>query len=151
LNCRRPASCFRLQSRHGVQRVEHLGTHAQCFYLSQRKCLGRHCVHRRNRRTYRPRGPVLRPGLSCVEHAGPNINRQEARCVFRGGWVSLCGGRRQRELECGATMWPTTREAVANMLEGRFWCSAVTIGSAGPAEEQDLFDSLITKASSRRP
>jgi hypothetical protein len=36
---------------------------------------------------------------------------------------------------------------VANMLEKRGFCSAVTIGSAGPAEDQDLFDSLIAKAS----
>jgi hypothetical protein len=38
---------------------------------------------------------------------------------------------------------------VANMLEGRVFFSAVTIGSASPAEEQDLFDSLIAKAARR--
>jgi hypothetical protein len=38
---------------------------------------------------------------------------------------------------------------VPNMLEGRRYFSAVTIGSTGPAEEQDLFDSLIVKASIR--
>jgi hypothetical protein len=32
------------------------------------------------------------------------------------------------------------------MLEGRMMFGAVTIGSADPAEEQDLFDSLIAKA-----
>jgi hypothetical protein len=36
--------------------------------------------------------------------------------------------------------------AVANMLEGRNSFGAVTIRSMGPAEEQDLFDSLIAKA-----
>jgi hypothetical protein len=38
---------------------------------------------------------------------------------------------------------------VADMLERRRECSgcgAVTTGSAGPAEEQDLFDLLIVKA-----
>jgi hypothetical protein len=39
-----------------------------------------------------------------------------------------------------------TWTAVANMLEGRRNFGAVTIGSADPAEEQDLFDSLIAKA-----
>jgi hypothetical protein len=40
-------------------------------------------------------------------------------------------------------MW----HSVADMLERRERFNAVTIGSAGPAEEQDLFDSLIAKAS----
>jgi hypothetical protein len=40
---------------------------------------------------------------------------------------------------------------VADMLEGRDHFCAVTIGSAGPAVEQDLFDSLIAKASNRCP
>jgi hypothetical protein len=43
--------------------------------------------------------------------------------------------------------------AVADMLESRFACCAVTVGTAGSVEEQDLFDSLIAKACSkfRRP
>ena len=40
-----------------------------------------------------------------------------------------------------------TWTAVADMLEGRLFFGAVTIGSTGPAEEQNLFDSLIAKAS----
>jgi N-acetylneuraminic acid mutarotase len=40
-----------------------------------------------------------------------------------------------------------TLTAMPGMLEGRYWCGAVTLGSAGQAEEQDLFDSLIDKAS----
>jgi hypothetical protein len=36
--------------------------------------------------------------------------------------------------------------AVANMLDGRVDFGSVTIGSANPAEDQDLFDSLIAKA-----
>ena len=43
-----------------------------------------------------------------------------------------------------------TWTAVADMLEGRIYFSALAIGSAGPAEEQDLFDSLIAEASRRR-
>jgi hypothetical protein len=39
-----------------------------------------------------------------------------------------------------------TWTAVADMLEGRLNFCAVTIGSADPAEVQDLFDSLIDKA-----
>jgi N-acetylneuraminic acid mutarotase len=38
-----------------------------------------------------------------------------------------------------------TWRAVANMLEGRYFTSAVAIGKTGPAEEQDLFDALIAK------
>jgi hypothetical protein len=41
-----------------------------------------------------------------------------------------------------------TWTAAADMLEGRRGLGAVTIGSAGPADEQDLFDALIVKASS---
>jgi hypothetical protein len=44
----------------------------------------------------------------------------------------------------------TWTAAVTNMLEGRQLFDAVTIGSAGPAEDQDLFDSLIAKASRGR-
>jgi hypothetical protein len=44
-----------------------------------------------------------------------------------------------------------TWTAVADMLHGRKFFGAVTIGSAGSAEEQDLFESLIAKASARRP
>jgi hypothetical protein len=43
-----------------------------------------------------------------------------------------------------------TWTAVANMLEDRLYSCAVTIGSADPAEEQGLFDSLIAKATRER-
>jgi hypothetical protein len=39
-----------------------------------------------------------------------------------------------------------TWTVMANMLDDRLALCAVTIGSTGPAEEQDLFDSLIAKA-----
>jgi hypothetical protein len=38
---------------------------------------------------------------------------------------------------------------VADMHEGRDSCAVATIGSAGPTEDQDLFDALIATASSR--
>jgi hypothetical protein len=42
-----------------------------------------------------------------------------------------------------------TWTVVADMLQVRYSFRAVTIGSVGSAEEQNLFDSLITKASGR--
>jgi hypothetical protein len=42
-----------------------------------------------------------------------------------------------------------TWTAVAYMLEGRSHFGCVAIRSAGPAEEQDLFDTLIAQTSSR--
>jgi transcription termination factor Rho len=44
-----------------------------------------------------------------------------------------------------------TWTAVEDMLDERRSFGAVTIGSPGPAEEQDLFDSLIAKVPSERP
>jgi hypothetical protein len=44
-----------------------------------------------------------------------------------------------------------TWTAVADTLEERYVFGAVTIGSAGLAEEQDLFDSLIGRAMSWQP
>jgi hypothetical protein len=43
-----------------------------------------------------------------------------------------------------------TWTAVANMLEGRDYVCAVTIGSADMAEDEDLFDSLIATAARER-
>jgi hypothetical protein len=39
-----------------------------------------------------------------------------------------------------------TWTAVADMLEDREFLAAVTIGSSGPAEDHDLFETLIAKA-----
>jgi hypothetical protein len=44
-----------------------------------------------------------------------------------------------------------TWTAVADMIEMRDSSGVVTIGSAGPVEQQDLFDSLIENASCRQP
>jgi hypothetical protein len=42
-----------------------------------------------------------------------------------------------------------TWTVMVGFIEDRSSSCAVTIGSSGPAEEQDLFDLLITKASSK--
>jgi hypothetical protein len=42
-----------------------------------------------------------------------------------------------------------TWTAVANMLEERRASCSATIGSAGPAEEEDLFERLIATANMR--
>jgi hypothetical protein len=63
-----------------------------------------------------------------------------------GGYLYAAGGSSHLtnlERYDGAS---NTWSAVANMLEGRHFSCAVTIRSVGPAEEQDLFDSLIAKA-----
>jgi hypothetical protein len=64
-----------------------------------------------------------------------------------GGCLYATGGTRTsaHTVDCydAAT---DTWTAVANMLEGRHTFGAVTIGPTDPAEEQDLFDSLIAKA-----
>jgi hypothetical protein len=44
--------------------------------------------------------------------------------------------------DAGTDTWT----AVADMLEGRRHCGAVTIPAARHAEEQNLFDALIAKA-----
>jgi hypothetical protein len=68
-----------------------------------------------------------------------------------GGYLYAAGGYRDESSVERYDVASNTWEAVVDMLEGRVLCSAVTIGSAGPAEERDLFDSLIAKASCRRP
>jgi N-acetylneuraminic acid mutarotase len=61
-----------------------------------------------------------------------------------GGWGNSSSSVERYDV--ATDMWT----AVADMLEGRCDYRAVTCGSADPAEGQDLFDSLITKATSKR-
>jgi hypothetical protein len=79
---------------------------------------------------------MLAPTLCCRSYC--------ATFVVDGGLYAAKGfeGSRSVERYDAAT---DTWTAVADMLEGRYAFGAVTIGSAGPAEEQDLFDSLIDK------
>jgi N-acetylneuraminic acid mutarotase len=63
-----------------------------------------------------------------------------------GGCLYAAGGQ---DSESKVQRYDVTTNAwteVADMLEGRYGFGAVTVGSTGPVEEQDLFDSLITKA-----
>jgi N-acetylneuraminic acid mutarotase len=84
--------------------------------------------------------------------APTSIRRKTGASFVVGGCLHAAGGKTTafassvERYDVASNTWT----AVANMLEGRTQVSAVTIGSAGPAAgEQDLFDSLIAKASSR--
>jgi hypothetical protein len=59
-----------------------------------------------------------------------------------GGWKSSASVERN---DVDADTWM----AVSNLLEGRSCFCSVTSGSASPAEEEDLFDILITTATFR--
>jgi hypothetical protein len=75
--------------------------------------------------------------------------RQFGSCFELGGCLYAAGGMDQAEssverYDVAATMWTAV---AADMIEGRRIFGAVTIGSTGPAEDQNLFDVLIAKAS----
>jgi hypothetical protein len=63
-----------------------------------------------------------------------------------GGYMYAAGGKgdawKVERYDVAADTWTE----VADMLEGRSFFGAVPIGSAGPTQEQDLFDALIAKA-----
>jgi hypothetical protein len=68
-----------------------------------------------------------------------------------GGCLYAAGAQRERRGAVARTVErydaaTDTWSEVANMLEGRFAFGAVTIGPTDPVEEQNLFDSLISKA-----
>ena len=93
------------------------------------------------------------PVLGAWSTLAPTLNSHWLGFSFvAGGCLYVAGGgrgcRSSAERYDEAT---DTWAAVADMLEGRVYCSAVTIGSSGPAEEQDLFDSLIAKSLKGRP
>jgi hypothetical protein len=63
-------------------------------------------------------------------------------CLYVAGGLGNLSSTVER-YDVATDRWKT----VANMLEGRFdSCGAFTIGSADPAKDQDLFDSLIAKS-----
>jgi hypothetical protein len=66
-----------------------------------------------------------------------------------GGTLYVAGGIGSRasveRYDAAADTWT----AVASMREGRESHAALTIGSAGPTDDQDLFDAIIATASSR--
>jgi hypothetical protein len=70
-----------------------------------------------------------------------------------GGCLCVAGGRvlgqasSVERYDVASNTW----KSVADMLNERSHFGAVTIGSTGPAEEQDIFDVLIVKASRGHP
>jgi hypothetical protein len=75
-------------------------------------------------------------------------NRGQCSSFMLGSCLYVAGGNEDLRVERYDTATDTWLPCGANMLEGRCHFGAVTIGAAGPTEEQDLFDSLIAKASS---
>jgi hypothetical protein len=74
-------------------------------------------------------------------------NKHGSASFVVGGCSYVAGGEVRSSVKRYDVANTGTWTAVADMmLEGRYYFHAVTIGSADPAEEQDLFDSLIAKA-----
>jgi N-acetylneuraminic acid mutarotase len=74
-------------------------------------------------------------------------NREQASLFVLGGCVHVAGGTQDTKnsverYDASTDTWT----AVANMLKGRRLFGAVTISAAEPAEDQNLFDALIAKA-----
>jgi kelch-like protein 18 len=83
---------------------------------------------------------------------GATSNKKDSSATFVvGGCLYVAGGGDDSSSSVERYDVVTdTWTAVADMLEVRCYHGAVTIGSADPAEEQDLFDSLIAKAVKER-
>jgi N-acetylneuraminic acid mutarotase len=75
-----------------------------------------------------------------------SIRRGDGASFVVGGSLYVAGGMGSFSSVERYDAVSNTWTAMADMLEGHRNCCAVTIGSAGPAEEVDLFDSLIAKA-----
>jgi N-acetylneuraminic acid mutarotase len=73
---------------------------------------------------------------------------REATSFVLGGKLYVSGGLMISSVERYDAATNTWTE-VTDMLKRRSYFAAVTIGSVGPAEEQDLIDSLIAKANRR--
>jgi hypothetical protein len=88
----------------------------------------------------------------CTTLAPTLSNRKSGASFVLGGYLYAVGGiENDASAERYDVATNTWTDIVANMLESRSCFCAFTIGSSGPAGEQDLFDSLITKASLQRP
>jgi hypothetical protein len=88
------------------------------------------------------------PALSEWSTLNPTLHsRRGGDSFLLGGCLYAVGGYLDNSsverYDVATDMWT----AVTDLRKGRELFHAVTIGSAGPAEEQDLFDSLIDKAS----
>jgi hypothetical protein len=75
--------------------------------------------------------------------ASTSRNRRGGASFVLIGSLYSAGGLAVERYDVASNTWVF----VPNMLEVRRYFGAVAIGSAGPAEEQDLFESLIVKAS----
>jgi hypothetical protein len=92
------------------------------------------------------------PAAEMWSTLAPNMGSRKYGCSFVvGKCLYFAGGNDAISSVERYNLASDTWTAVANMLEGRDYFNAVTMGSAGPVEEQSLFDTLITKASRRRP
>jgi N-acetylneuraminic acid mutarotase len=80
---------------------------------------------------------TLTPTVSC---------RTDCATFVLGGCLYVASNNDVERYDVTTDTWT----AVADMLNQRFSFGAVTIGSAGPAEEQDLFDCLIDQAARRQ-
>jgi hypothetical protein len=67
-----------------------------------------------------------------------------------GGYLYAAGGRHEEKSVERYEVATNTWRAMANTMEGRSYSCAINIRSAGLAEEQDFFDSLIAKATRRQ-
>jgi hypothetical protein len=94
------------------------------------------------------------PTSGACNRLAPTLNgRRYGASFVLGGCLHTAGGTTAatfnvERYDVASNTWTA---AVSDMLEGRTQFNAVIIESAGPVEEQDLFDSLIAKASRMRP
>jgi N-acetylneuraminic acid mutarotase len=79
--------------------------------------------------------------------APTSFDREDGVSFVLGGCVFAAGGQGDESSVERYDVASDSWTAVANMLHRREEFAAVTIGSAGLAEKQDLFDALIAKAS----
>jgi N-acetylneuraminic acid mutarotase len=73
-------------------------------------------------------------------------DKQGSATFVVGGYLYVAGGESNPSSVERYDVVTDTWAAVADMLEGRVYIGAVTIRSMVPAEDQDLFDSIIAKA-----
>jgi hypothetical protein len=102
-------------------------------------------IHGQNFLCFKPDSEVwitLSPTLSCRRYCATFM--LDGSLYAAGGVVNPSSVERY---DAATDTWT----AVASMLEARLTFGAVTIGSVGLAEEQDLFDSLIDKVFRRQP
>jgi hypothetical protein len=83
-----------------------------------------------------------------VEHTRSYFDRTDGGASFiLDGCLYVAGGNDVSVVRNNVVT--DTWSALANMLEGQSYNCAVTIGSTGQPEEQNLFDVLLAKAATR--